>query len=220
VNEVTNESIEKEKTESVETPPTPDEEKAGCFDAQSTPEKVCRSSTTPQSKWIDEDGNHVIASGKGPGRMQGVSWDPRYLRWLVSSRKRGKGSTTRSFSRHRFMTAGRTAEEADEEAMRQAFAFRRSLICEGAVRPYRSSGMKHVHWCFHTGSWLVVWCEEDGKKRTRSFSSKNYMELGMSSEEAKETALWKAVAFRASVLRQMHPKQPKVSPDAKIEEAN
>ena len=37
-----------------------------------------------------------------------------------------------------------TAEEADDEAMRQAFAFRQQLVKEGVTRPHRISGIKNI----------------------------------------------------------------------------
>mmetsp|Transcript_66387 Transcript_66387/g.130828 ORF Transcript_66387/g.130828 Transcript_66387/m.130828 type:complete len:283 (-) Transcript_66387:108-956(-) len=186
-------------------------EKASSVDAVSTPEKVCRSSRSlPEHKCniqqgSDLVGKHSATVKNNQVRMQGVYWDPRHLRWLVQGRRGDKGSR-RSFSRHQFLNSGMTAEEADEEAMRQAFAYRQSLVDSGTVRLYRTSGMKNIHWCSQVASWKVLWYE-DGKRRVRPFAVRDHMDSGTSTEEAKEAALWKAVAFRATVLQQMQPQR-------------
>merc|ERR1712008_21681 len=184
-------------------------------DGLSSPEKVCRSSIAPpQSKCSIQRGTDVagkhINDKKNQEHMQGVNWDPRHLRWLVHWRSRDENGKVKnaqgSFSRHQFMRPGLTAEEADQEARRQACAFRQTLVNKGAIRLYRASGMKHIQWSARTNSWHVGWLE-DGKRRQRSFAVEYHMHAGMSNEEAKETALWKAAAFRATVLGNTRPKR-------------
>merc|ERR1712032_1257572 len=119
--------------------------------------------------------------------------------------KAGKSPSITSFSRARFMAFGMTAEEADDEAMRQAFAFRQQLVKEGAVRPQTNgSGIKNIQWRSRNEAWMVIWSER-GKRRTRGFAANK--EPGMSDEEAKEKALWLAVAFRASMMQANTPKK-------------
>jgi len=182
INEVANLSIETEK--------------AGSVGVLSTPEKVCQSSMAAPERECSSQ------------RMQGVHWDTRHSCWLVCVRKRGEKNRKKiAFPRHKFMKPGRTEEEADEEARRQAFAFRQSLEQKGAIRPYGTSGMKYINWQSR-GFWQAIWFE-DGKCKKRAFAASRYEKLGMSSEEAKETAMWNAVAFRASVMRQKPAKRPK-----------
>jgi len=189
INEVAYESIEWEK--------------AGSDGALSTPEKVCQPSmVAPESKCSSQ-------------RMQGVHWDPRQLRWLVNLQKRGETITTLSFPRHKFMRPGRTEEEADEEARRHAVAFRQSLIQKWGIRQYGTSGMKYINWQRRV-FWQAIWYE-DGKCKKRAFSASKYEKLGMSSEEARETAMWNAVAFRASVMRQRPGKRQKTETQPKSE---
>jgi len=180
-------------------------------DAPSTPEKTCRSIISPpQSKCsikqgADLNGQHWNAMTRDQERMQGVYWDRFQLRWVVSYRRQGEKNKRVSFSRARYLHSGRTPEEADEEAKRQAFAFRQSLVKKGAVRLYRTSGMKKVHWYSREESWRVEWLE-DGKRKQKGFSVRGHMDSGMSSEEAKEAALWSAVSFRATLFQQTTPK--------------
>jgi len=191
-------------------------EKARSADARSTRSRLTRPqkqqnrtrSEKKRTSWrpaVHVGGKRLVAVQKNPERMVqknpermvGINWDGRGQRWRVRNERR----TFTSFYCSRWLEAGMTTQEAGKQAMLEAIAFRESLVKQGAVVPYRESGVKNIQWWSRSNGWQVIWHDEKKKRHSRCFSVKGYLKQGMSFAEAKETALWNAVAARAKMLQ-------------------
>jgi len=93
-------------------------------------------------------------------RQSGVShchWNSRSRRWTVSWSFEGV-RRHKLFTRARFMTRGKTAEQADNDALREAVAFRNTLVQNGEITEKKEAtgGVKGVLWSREKKCWVVT----------------------------------------------------------------
>jgi len=104
---------------------------------------------------------------------------------------------TKSFSRNHFMTPGRSEAQADNDALRAAIAFRKSLVRQGIIRerrPVRPGGCRGVYWESTTKQWAVRIRDSSGGK-VRTIARANFKPLDDTPEEIEKARLL-AVAKR------------------------
>jgi len=98
----------------------------------------------------------IRVSGKSSG-VRNVIWDEEGMRWRVSWMESGK-RILQDFFQRKYIKLGKSAQEANAEALHDALAFREDLVKRGKIKAATSihqSRVKGVFWTAGNKSWVV-----------------------------------------------------------------
>eukprot|EP00969_Alexandrium_andersonii_P356814 15447386-Alexandrium_andersonii.AAC.1 len=144
----------------------------------------------------------IVRSQSKQSGVSHIVWDRQENAWNVKWKECGRTINQRFFV-HRYMaSSGRTYDEADAEALREAIAFRESMVAAGRLQacrptPSRESGVAGVTWQA-SGGWWKVKLRIDGKK----FAQRKFRPTD-ASPEAVEAARVLAVQCRRELEREI-----------------
>ena len=148
------------------------------------------------------------------------------MTWGNNTGPKGAGQKRQLFSRRRFATAGQTAQQADDEALRAAIACRNQLVRQGAIKekkPLRSSGVRGVKWVKKEKCWQVQITKTTAGK-TEVLEDFKFKVLGDTPEEVEKARLLavekrrqlEQTHFHFQVIPETRPTQPQVRPKSGI----